>query len=216
MASMNLRPRSPLAMVLLALLAERPMHPYRMQQLIKSRRKDDVVNVARSNSVYQVIDRLLRDALIRVRETDPAGTGPSRTVYEITPKGRTTFDDWMGVVLAEPAREFPEFRAAVAISGILPPEVVRGHLARRIPILEQQLTDADETSEVTTQLGLPRVLTLENEHKAALARAELDWLRRVVADLESGTLTWSPDELVALSDHLEPESQTGHVAQSGQ
>jgi DNA-binding PadR family transcriptional regulator len=53
------RPRSPLAMVLLALLAEEPMHPYRMQQLIKGRGKDKIANVARPNSVYQTIDRLV-------------------------------------------------------------------------------------------------------------------------------------------------------------
>ena len=37
--------RSPLALVVLALLYEAPMHPYRMQQLIKERGKDEVVNV---------------------------------------------------------------------------------------------------------------------------------------------------------------------------
>ena len=68
--------RSPLAMVVLGLLAEAPMHPYRMQQLIKERGKDTVVNVAQRNSVYQTIDRLLRAGLIAVRETSQDARGP--------------------------------------------------------------------------------------------------------------------------------------------
>ena len=50
--------RSTLAMVLLALLLEAPMHPYRMQQMIKERGQDQLVNVAQRNSVYQALDRL--------------------------------------------------------------------------------------------------------------------------------------------------------------
>ncbi|MGH3933445.1 MAG: hypothetical protein ACRDS1_00435 [Pseudonocardiaceae bacterium] len=59
--------RSPLAFVVLALLAEAPMHAYRMQQLIKERGKDRVVNVARRNSVTQAVDLLLRDGSIAIQ-----------------------------------------------------------------------------------------------------------------------------------------------------
>ena len=54
--------RSTLAMVLLALLTEAPMHPYRMQQMIKQRGQDQLVNVAQRNSVYQALDRLVQIA----------------------------------------------------------------------------------------------------------------------------------------------------------
>jgi len=37
--------RSPLALAVLVLLHEAPMHPYRMQRLIKDRGKDQVINV---------------------------------------------------------------------------------------------------------------------------------------------------------------------------
>jgi DNA-binding PadR family transcriptional regulator len=61
--------RSPLALAILALLYEEPMHPYRMQQLIKERAKDEVINVRLRASLYQTISRLLRDGLIAVQET---------------------------------------------------------------------------------------------------------------------------------------------------
>ncbi|HET6319423.1 MAG TPA: PadR family transcriptional regulator, partial [Chloroflexota bacterium] len=59
------------------------MHPYRMQQLIKFRGKDRIANVAQRNSVYQTIDRLLRDGLICIHATDRTQGRPERTVYAI-------------------------------------------------------------------------------------------------------------------------------------
>ncbi len=86
------------------------MHAYRMQQLIKERHKDDVVNVAQRNSVYQTIDRLLRDGLIAVQTTTRDENRPERTVYEPTHAGRDTLREWMRTMLAAPRREFPSSR----------------------------------------------------------------------------------------------------------
>src|SRR5262245_13708601 len=106
--------RSPLAMVVLALLEESPMHPYRMHELIKARGKDTVVNVAQRNSVYQTLTRLVRDGLVRAKQTTHAESRPERTVYQITPRGRQTLDEWLETMLSTPAREFPEFPAALS------------------------------------------------------------------------------------------------------
>src|SRR6187402_2714128 len=76
--------RSTLGMVLLALLMDGPMHPYRMQQMIKERGQDQLVNVAQRNSVYQALDRLVRDGLARAGGTTRDSGRPERTVYEIT------------------------------------------------------------------------------------------------------------------------------------
>src|SRR5918997_5272181 len=132
--------RSPLAMAVLALVTEAPMHAYRMQQLIKERRKDDVINVAQRNSIYQTIDRLHRDGLIVVRETSREENRPERTVYEITEPGRETLREWMHTMLSTPAREFPEFPAALAFLPVLPPEEVLAALRERAATLEARLT----------------------------------------------------------------------------
>src|SRR3954462_1780378 len=112
--------RSNLAMVLLALLMESPMHPYRMQQVIKERGQDQLVNVAQRNSVYQALDRLGRGGKARPGAA-PGGAGgageagrPERTTYEITEDGAATFRRWLTEMLPTPAREFPEFPAALA------------------------------------------------------------------------------------------------------
>ncbi|MFI9487118.1 PadR family transcriptional regulator [Promicromonospora sp. NPDC052451] len=191
------RPRSPLAMVLLALLAEEPMHAYRMQRLIKTRRKDDVVNVARSNSVYQAIERLLRDGLIEVREKLAADTGPARIVYALTDDGRAALNRWMDAALATPAREFPEFRAVLAVVAITGPDLVAGRLAERAEALAATLDVAEREERTSREWGLPRVLLLEHEHLVAVTRAELTWVRGVVDDLRSGALTWDTEEMLA-------------------
>lgn len=184
-------------MVLLALLAEEPMHAYRMQRLIRSRRKDDVVNVARSNSVYQAIERLLRDGLIEIHEKLAADATPARIVYALTDAGSDALRRWMDAALATPAREFPEFRAVLAVLAITGPDLVRDRLEERAAALEAVLDDAERDAATAREWKLARVLMLEHEHLVTVTRAELEWVREVVADLRSGALTWDTQEMLA-------------------
>ena len=180
------RPRSPLWMVVLALVSEEPMHPYRMQALIKERGKDQIANVAQRNSVYQTIAALLRAGLIAIRETSRDERRPERTVYEVTPEGRRTLQAWMKEVLSTPAREFPDFPAALSLVAGAGPGEVRGLLEARITALEARLVELEQPVP-----NLPRLFLLESEYMAALVRAQIDWLRGVTEDLRSGRLTWS-------------------------
>src|SRR3954451_5603179 len=79
---------SPVAIAVLALLAEEPMHAYRMQQLMKERGIGIVVNVRNRSGLHASIDRLTRDELIRVRAVERGARHPERTVYELTAHGR--------------------------------------------------------------------------------------------------------------------------------
>jgi DNA-binding PadR family transcriptional regulator len=178
--------RSTLAMVLLALLVEAPMHPYRMQQVIKERGQDQLVNVAQRNSVYQALDRLVRDGLARPGGTARDAGRPERTVYEITDTGADTLRTWVTATLSAPAREFPEFPAALALLAILPPAEAERLLRARAAAQEERL------AALTAQAppGLPRVFLIEDEYRAAMLRAELAWLRRVTGELADGGLSW--------------------------
>jgi DNA-binding PadR family transcriptional regulator len=183
--------RSTLAMVLLALLMEAPMHPYRMQRMIKERGQDQLVNVAQRNSVYQALDRLVRDGLVRPAGTGRDGGRPERTTYEITEAGAATLRRWLTAMLPAPAREFPEFPAALAFAAILEPAELQDLLARRIGEQEKRLT----ALEGQAPPGLPRLFLIEDEYRAAMLRAEVAWLRAVVEDLASGRFHWD-EELI--------------------
>jgi DNA-binding PadR family transcriptional regulator len=178
--------RSTLGMVLLALLLEAPMHPYRMQQVIRERGQDQLVNVAQRNSVYQALDRLVRDGLARPAGTARDGGRPERTAYEITDAGAATLRRWVTEMLAAPAREFPEFPAALAMLVILPPADAERLLRDRISAQEERLA----TLSGQAPPGLPRVFLIEDEYRSVLLRAELTWLREVADDLAAGRLTW--------------------------
>ncbi len=180
------RARSPLWMIVLSLAAEEPMHPYRMQVLIKERGKDMVANVSQRNSIYQTITALKRSGLIAVRETSRDERRPERTVYEATAAGRRALTVWIDDALSVPAREYPDFPAALSLVAALSPDHVRARLDERFRALEGRLIELD-----FVPVGLPRVFLLENEYQAALVRAELKWLAAVSADLKSKKLTWS-------------------------
>jgi DNA-binding PadR family transcriptional regulator len=194
-----MRPRSPLWIVVLGLACEEPMHPYRMQTLIKQRGKDQVANVAQRNSVYQTIDALERAGLIAVRETSRDENRPERTVYEATAAGRQALRDWVRTGLSTPAREFPEFPAV--LSTLYGPDGSTDFadlLRKRVEALEPRLEELQQTYP-----GLPRLFLLENEYMAAVARAEIKWLRGVIADLEAGRLDYPTEaELRAIGSGL--------------
>ncbi|MFG1602588.1 PadR family transcriptional regulator [Actinoplanes sp. NPDC049265] len=177
---------SPLAIVLLALLLEDSMHPYRMQQMIKERGQDQLVNVAQRNSVYQALDRLVRDGLARPAGTARDGGRPERTTYEITDAGRDELHRWVTGRLPAPAREFPEFPVALAFLSILAPAQARDLLAERASAQAARLAAIEEQAPP----GLPRLFLIEDEYRAAMLRAEVGWLRGVADDLDAGRLTW--------------------------
>ncbi|MFF0247619.1 helix-turn-helix transcriptional regulator [Streptosporangium sandarakinum] len=181
--------RSPLAMALLSLVSEAPMHAYRMQQLIKERHKDDVVNVAQRNSVYQTIDRLLRAGLIAVRETSREENRPERTVYEPTGEGHETLRRWMREMLSAPAREFPEFPAALAFLPVLEPDEVRAALEERVASLETRLASLEQELAEGAAF-LERVFLVESEYQRTALTAELGYVRGLAEDLRSGRLAW--------------------------
>jgi DNA-binding PadR family transcriptional regulator len=160
------------------------MHPYRMQTLIKERGKDHVANVAQRNSVYQTIDGLLRAGLIAVRETSRHENRPERTVYAATDEGRRTLQAWVRTVLSTPAREFPDFPAALSlIEPSMKPAELRGLLETRVAALEVRLAGHEAPFP-----GLPRMFLLEEEYMTAVVRAEIAWLRGVIEDLRAGRL----------------------------
>jgi prepilin-type processing-associated H-X9-DG protein len=104
-----------------------------------------VANVAQPNSVYQTIEALRRAGLIAVWETARDERRPERTVYEITSSGQDTLQRWLRTMLAEPAREFPDFPAALSLLPLLDPETVRGYLAARAEALAERLRSSART-----------------------------------------------------------------------
>lgn len=181
--------RSPLALAVLSLLHEAPMHPYWMQRLIKDRGKDQVINVQQRASLYQTINQLLHADLIESGETERQEGFPERTVYKLTDKGHQTAVAWLREMLSTPAQEFPEFPAAISLLPLLPVAEALAQLELRDSRLVEQIARIDQEVEAAGS-DLPRLFLLESEYMRLLLDTELKWVRSVCADLRSGKLTW--------------------------
>ncbi|WP_280358660.1 PadR family transcriptional regulator [Nocardia otitidiscaviarum] len=190
--------RSPLNLVVLALLFEAPMHPYRMQRLITERGKDKVVNIGSRNSIAQTVARLERAGLIEVRGAERDGGYPQRTIYALTDAGRTELLESLHRLLATPAREFPLFPAALSLMAITTVEATTRLLRLRREELARRVAQESETMAAAAE-RLPRVLLIEDDYRVALLHAEIAWLDRTLRDLGNGDLSWDTGQLVRQS-----------------
>jgi DNA-binding PadR family transcriptional regulator len=196
---------SPLALAVLSLLHAAPLHPYAMQRLLKEWGKDAVVNVGQRANLYKTIRRLLDAGLIAVRQTERDQQYPERTVYELTDAGSRAVVDWLTDMLALPRNEFPQFPAALSFMMLLPPAEAAVVLAQRAAALQAQLASLDAS--LRTMSELPRAVGMDDEYQRAMVAAELAWLEGVVADIRSGALTWSKDQLEPFAQASLPDAE---------
>jgi len=172
----------------MALLYERPMHPYEMVSTMRERGKHESVRL-RYSSLYSVVGALEREGLIVPRETVREGRRPERTIYEITGAGREEFLTWLRELLREPVKEYTQFAAGLSfLPGLLPEEAV-ALLEERVLLLEQETGELrSHLNDAIEQYKLPRLFVVESEHELMLKEAELEWVRGLVKEIEAGEL----------------------------
>jgi len=195
--------RSGLALAVLALAAEEPMHPYRMQQLLRERGKDQVVNVGQRSQLYKTIDRLVRDDLLVARATEREATRPERTVYAATDAGRELAITWTLDMLTAPRHEFAEFTAALAYLPLLDPEVAADALALRLSGRRSELERVRHDL-ATAPDFLPRIVVVEAEYAIAHLETDVAWIAALLDDLRSGALTWDRAALTDIARRADP------------
>lgn len=173
----------------LALLVERPMHPYEMYQLLIQRHEDRVVKV-RPGSLYHTVHWLEKHALVRPTSTEREGNRPERTIYEITDEGRSTLTRRVTEMLASPVNEFPEFPLAIGEAHNLPLETVIGLLTRRLALLEADLDELEDGIRDAEARKVDPVYWLNASYSRAIQTAEVEWLRRLLDELGANVIPW--------------------------
>src|SRR5262249_53734297 len=126
--------------------------------------------------------------MIRARETVRAGRRPERTIYEITDAGAREATYWLSDLLSIPGKEFPSFMAALSFLPALPPDDVVAALRPRVNALDMKLLKMAGVGRAAEQAGLPRLFAIESEYEAAMLQAELDFARKLLEDIDSGSL----------------------------
>lgn len=178
-----------LGISVLALLEERPMHPYEMYQTLIERGEDQLVKL-RPGSLYHTVARLAEQELVVAEGVDRAGNRPERTTYRITASGREALRARVSEILRHPAPEYPLFPLALAEAHNLPKADVLALVRERVTHLEHELAGLDAMSARAREHAVRRRYWLALPYLRATHAAELAWLREFVAELSGGALEW--------------------------
>lgn len=180
---------APLGVAALAMLLERPMHPYEMFQLMQVRRDDRLVKV-RPGSLYHAIARLERDGLAEIVGTDRDGRRPERTTYAVTDAGREQLTDELISLLRAPADEYPQFPHALSQAHHLPADQVERLLAERVEVLRARDEQLEAGTARVIAKELPERFWIDIGYQRAMLTAEIAWLDDLRRRLASGDLPW--------------------------
>jgi len=174
--------RNPLALAVMVLLYERPMHPYEMASTLRERRKESSIKL-NYGSLYTVIEQLLREKFISVRAVLKEGRRPEKTVYELTATGESELIEWMRELVSSPVKEYPQFEAAISLLPVLAPEEVANLLEIRLGLLSKTIEGIEQEARACREMKLPRLFSLENEYAKALTLAEYSFTKDLLSDI---------------------------------
>jgi len=183
---------NPLGLAVMALLFERPMHPYEMAATLRERAKEESIKL-RYGSLYTVIAALEREGLIEEGERGRQGARPERTTYLLTPKGEVELRCWMRELLSTPVKEYAQFEAALSLMPVLPPKEVVELLQRRLELLENEVEKSQAGMASAEKQGVERLFLIESEYRMAMREAERAWvkkLRDLLRTSSTFTRTW--------------------------
>ncbi|MGB7284618.1 MAG: PadR family transcriptional regulator [Candidatus Acidiferrum sp.] len=170
-------------LVLLSLLAERPMHGYQANAVLERREIRDWAGISRPQ-VYYSLDKLACASLIRSLESGEPASGPERSSFETTAKGREALADALERADWTTQRDRPPFLTWVALSWQARPGVFREQIRRRQDFLTRELAGEQETlASILKEVGHPYheavwMVSLMIEQ----FKTELRWLKQVSRD----------------------------------
>jgi DNA-binding PadR family transcriptional regulator len=170
-------------LVILSLLAERPMHGYEVNATLEDRKIRDWAPVSRPQ-IYYSLDKLTKLKLIRVSDADSQSAGPERRIMETTPLGREQLAHALEATHWVHQRVHQPFLIWLALSWQARPRTFRKQLISRKNLLAEQLKGERATlADVISEVGHPYheavwMLQLLIEQK----KTELRWVERILQD----------------------------------
>jgi DNA-binding PadR family transcriptional regulator len=180
-------------LVILSLLAERPMHGYEVNATLEDRKIREWAPVSRPQ-IYYSLDKLTRLKLIRVIESDSPSAGPERRVMKTTALGLAQLTDALEAAHWVRERVHQPFLIWLALSWQTRPRTFRKQLMSRKKLLEEQLDEERVTlADVMHEVGHPYheavwMLQLLIEQK----EAELRWVERILQNVEKRAPAQNP------------------------
>ena len=168
-----------LALAVLSLLSQQPMHPYELGRNLREHGDDRSIKF-NHGSLYMVVGQLARAGFITEQETSRGGQRPERTVYALTDAGRQELRDWLRELVEQPQHEYPAFVSALSLIAALPPSDALGLLRARLSHLEQQRAETASTvsrfAGVATDLRVQGAVTCSSSTVSRFAGVATDVL----------------------------------------
>jgi len=167
-------------LVILSLLAERPMHGYEANATLENRKIRDWAAVSRPQ-IYYSLEKLTRLGLIRVTDEVAASAGPERHVFQTTDEGRHQLAEALEAPHWTNARVHEPFQTWLALSWQARPRAFAQQVKRRRKHLAEKLAEERATlADVLNEVGHPyheAVWML----KLVVAKLELElkWLEQI-------------------------------------
>ena len=179
MADLKRRLSNPLALAVMVLLYERPMHPYEMAATLRERHKEDSVKL-RYGSLYTVIELLVKQGFIAVKKTMREGNRPERTIYVITKAGEAEMRDWLREILSTPVKEYPQFEAGLSLLPALPIHEAADVLETRVQFLKKDIEQVGGSLAQAKAMNLPPLFSIETEYRLAGLKTELLFVEALI------------------------------------
>jgi len=181
-------------LVLLSLLAERPMHGYQANLELERREVRDWAGISRPQ-VYYSLEKLEKLGFLRSVASKEPAAGPDRSVFSTTAAGRAALADALERQDWSTQRDRPAFLTWVALSWQARPGVFKTQIQRRRTFLQSELKREEETlCSVLEEVGHPcheavwmLQLVIEQFH------VEQRWLDKVESELTYRARARHPD-----------------------
>jgi DNA-binding PadR family transcriptional regulator len=170
-------------LIILALLRQRPMHGYEIQQIIQTSRMDAWANML-SGSIYYALNKLEQEELIVTQAEERTGAR-IRKIYAITGKGDELFRKLVREKLTlSPHSVKSDFSLALNWIETLPKEealeLVKGNLLQ----VEQTLAQWQSGKEIKGRYGLSPFVEASFDNAMALLEQDIAFLKKIIALLE--------------------------------
>jgi DNA-binding PadR family transcriptional regulator len=172
-------------LVILSLLAERPMHGYQVNATLEQRSIREWAPVSRPQ-IYYSLDKLVKLGLIRVAKDESPAAGPERTVFETTAQGRDRLADALENQYWIEERVYQPFVIWLALSWQTRGQTFRNQLKSRHQFLSARLINERATLKaVRKEVGHDHheaVWILEL--KIDQTRLEIRWIEGILANAD--------------------------------
>ncbi|CAM3421653.1 PadR family transcriptional regulator [Marinicrinis lubricantis] len=171
-------------LIILALLRDRPMHGYEIQQIIQTSRMDVWANLL-SGSIYYALNKMEQDGLIRTNSEERTGAR-LRKIYAITDKGKDMFRDLVRESLLVPPHSVKsDFAVGLNWIDAVPKEEALALLQQNLQQTEQTLQQWLSGKQIKGKFGLTPLAEASFDNAIAILEQDIKYIRRVMELIEA-------------------------------